>query len=55
MTDIYEAIVEEIQQLKESYSKTQEDIKNFTTVSEGVGANVNDEVEVGKKKQESLA
>jgi len=49
--EISEAIDEEINRLKDSYSKVQEDIKNFTTVSEGVGVNVNDEVEHLKKKQ----
>ena len=50
--EIYEAINEEIERLKDSYATTSNEIKNFTTVSEGVGVNVNDEVEHLKKKQE---
>ena len=50
--EIFEAINEEITRLKESYANVSNEIKNFTTVSEGVGVNVNDEVEHLKKKQE---
>jgi hypothetical protein len=50
--EIYEAINEEITRLKESYATVTNELKNFTTVSEGVGVNVNDEVEHLKKKQE---
>lgn len=52
MTNIYTAISEEISELKESYATVQQEIRNYTTVSEGVGANVDDEVEHLKKKQE---
>lgn len=49
--EIFEAINEEITRLKEFYANVSNEIKNFTTVSEGVGVNVNDEVEHLKKKQ----
>jgi glucokinase len=52
MTNIYEAINDEISTLKESYANVQQELRDFTTISEGVGANVNDEVEHLKKKQE---
>ena len=52
MTNIYEAINDEIATLKESYAVVQQELRDFTTISEGVGANVNDEVEHLKKKQE---
>ena len=50
--EIYEAINEEITRLKESYATVTNELKTFTTVSEGVGVNVNDEIEHLKKKQE---
>jgi hypothetical protein len=50
MKEIVYAIDVEINRLQENYSEVSQEIKNFTTVSEGV--NVNDEVENSKKKQE---
>ena len=50
--EITEAINEEITRLKESYAIVSTKIKNFSTIAEGVGVNVNDEVEHLKKKQE---
>ena len=52
MTSIYEAINEEIATLKESYAAAQQELRDFTSIAEGVGANVDDEVEHLKKKQE---
>ena len=52
MTSIYEAINEEIATLKESYATAQQELRDFTSIAEGVGANVDDEVEHLKKKQE---
>ena len=49
--EILEAISEEITLLNQSYGKVQQEIKKFTTVTEGVGVNVNDKVEHLKKKQ----
>jgi hypothetical protein len=51
MKEIFESISEEIQRLKNSYAEVIGEIKNFTTLSEGIGVNVNDEVEHLKKKQ----
>lgn len=50
MKEIQDAINEEINRLQESYADVTNAIKNFTSVNEGV--NVDDDVEVGKKKQE---
>jgi len=53
IVEIYSAITEEINGLKEGYAQAEQEIKKYTTaaVSEGVGANVGDEVEHLKKKQ----
>jgi hypothetical protein len=56
ITEIYNAIVTEIQSLKEGYAQADQEIKKYTkaSVNEGVGVNVKDEVEVVdlKKKQQ---
>ena len=51
IVEIYEAIAEEIQSLKDQYTKAEQELGKFTKVTEGVGANVGDEVEHLKKKQ----
>jgi len=51
VTEMYIAICEELESLRSQYSSAIGEIKSFTTLSEGVGVNVNDEVEHLKKKQ----
>jgi hypothetical protein len=49
--DIYEAITDEIDDLKASYSAVEKQRNSFTSLAEGVGVKTNDEVEFEKKKQ----
>jgi hypothetical protein len=51
VTEMYNAICEELDSLRTHYSDAVREIKRFTTLDEGVGVNVNDEVEHLKKKQ----
>jgi hypothetical protein len=51
VTEMYIAICEELESLRSQYSSAIGEIKSFTTLTEGVGVNVNDEVEHLKKKQ----
>lgn len=51
LDELSEAISEEINKLKQEYLVVQTKIEKGTTLSEGVGFSVNDEVELGKKKQ----
>jgi len=49
--EMYNAICEELETLRSHYSAALREIKSFTNINEGVGANINDEVEYLKKKQ----
>ncbi len=51
LDELSEAITDEINKLKEEYLSVQSKIEKGTTLSEGVGFSVGDEVELGKKKQ----